>query len=51
VIDAGIRADAITATFKRRVTEVPKLMPAGLTDSFAREPSAQAQWNAFLARN
>jgi predicted nucleotidyltransferase component of viral defense system len=51
VIDAAILADAITATFERRMTEVPKVVPAGLTDSFASEPFAQAQWKAFLARN
>jgi predicted nucleotidyltransferase component of viral defense system len=51
VVDATILADAITATFERRVTEVPKVVPPGLTDSFASEPSAQAQWKAFLARN
>jgi predicted nucleotidyltransferase component of viral defense system len=51
VVDETILADAITATFERRVTEVPKVVPTGLTDSFASEPSAQAQWKAFLARN
>ena len=50
-VDAAILADAITATFKRRATEVPKGVPPGLTDSFASEPGAQAQWKAFLARN
>ena len=50
-IDPAILADAIAATFVRRVTEVPKEMPAGLMDSFANEPTAQAQWKAFLARN
>ena len=28
-----------------------KGMPAGLMDSFANEPGAQAHWKAFLARN
>jgi len=51
VVDGAILADAIAATFERRVTEVPKVVPAGLSDSFAREPSAKAQWRAFLARN
>jgi predicted nucleotidyltransferase component of viral defense system len=50
-VDSAILADAITATFERRVTEVPKVVPAGLSDSFASEPFAQAQWKAFLARN
>ncbi|NOT34765.1 MAG: nucleotidyl transferase AbiEii/AbiGii toxin family protein [Candidatus Eisenbacteria bacterium] len=51
VIDAAILADAIAATFERRATEVPKVVPPGLRDSFASEPSAKAQWKAFLARN
>ncbi len=50
-VDAAILADAITATFKRRATEVPKGAPPGLRDDFANEPAAQAQWKAFLARN
>ena len=50
-VDSAILADAIAATFKRRATEVPKGVPAGLMDSFANEPSAQVQWKAFLARN
>jgi predicted nucleotidyltransferase component of viral defense system len=51
VVDAAILADAITATFARRATEVPKPVPVGLADSFADEPETQAQWKAFLARN
>lgn len=51
VVDTAILADAIAATFARRATEVPGGVPAGLLDSFASEPGAQAQWMAFLARN
>jgi len=50
-VDAVVLGRAIAATFKRRATEVPKGMPAGLMDSFANEPGAQAHWKAFLARN
>jgi predicted nucleotidyltransferase component of viral defense system len=50
-VDAAILADAIAATFKRRETAVPAEVPVGLTDSFAKEPTTQAQWMAFLARN
>jgi predicted nucleotidyltransferase component of viral defense system len=50
-VDARLLADAISATFERRATEVPKEVPAGLLDSFAEESGAQAQWMAFLARN
>ena len=51
VVDLATRSDAITATFARRATAMPKAAPVGLTDSFAKEPATQAQWKAFLARN
>jgi predicted nucleotidyltransferase component of viral defense system len=51
VVDAAILADAIAATFERRATAVPAEVPAGLLDSFASAPDAQAQWKAFLTRN
>src|SRR5438874_1909024 len=51
VVDETILSDAITATFERRASEVPEVVPAGLTDTFASEPSAPAPWKAFLARN
>lgn len=50
-VDAGLLADAISATFARRATEVPKDVPAGLLDPFANESGPQAQWVAFLERN
>jgi predicted nucleotidyltransferase component of viral defense system len=50
-VDAKLLADAISATFERRATEVPRDVPAGLMDSFAEELGPQAQWMAFLARN
>jgi len=49
--NAAVLAEAIAATFARRATEVPKQLPVGLADSFAKEPETQAQWKAFLARN
>jgi predicted nucleotidyltransferase component of viral defense system len=50
-VDAGLLADAISATFARRATDVPKDVPAGLLDSFASESGPQAQWVAFLETN
>jgi hypothetical protein len=50
-VNAAMLGDAIAATFTRRTTEVPSGVPPGLRDDFARDPSTQAQWNAFLARN
>lgn len=42
---------ALSATFARRGTALPQGLPLGLTDGFAREPSKQAQWQAFLDKN
>jgi hypothetical protein len=50
-VDVATLADAIAATFARRVTNVPADLPAGLMDAFGSEPGARAQWSAFLARN
>lgn len=50
-VDAERLTEAIAATFTRRDTPVPGTLPAGLGDDFAQDPSAQAQWNAFLSRN
>jgi len=41
---------AIVATFARRNTVVPVVVPAGLSDAFATDPGKQRQWHAF-ARN
>lgn len=45
--DADRLAAAITATFARRKTEVPKELPDALTDAFANDPMKTAQWDAF----
>ncbi|MBI5709002.1 MAG: nucleotidyl transferase AbiEii/AbiGii toxin family protein [Candidatus Eisenbacteria bacterium] len=50
-VDAAVLGEAIAATFTRRTTEVPNGVPLGLRDEFARDPSTEAQWKAFLARN
>ena len=41
---------AIVATFARRNTVVPAVVPDGLSDAFATDPGKQRQWDAF-ARN
>ena len=38
---------AIAATFARRNTVVPAVVPDGLTDAFAADPAKQRQWDAF----
>lgn len=39
---------AIVATFTRRATAVPSVVPDGLSDAFATDPGKQRQWNAFV---
>lgn len=41
---------AIVATFSRRSTVIPAVVPDGLSDAFANDPGKQRQWDAF-ARN
>jgi len=50
-VDVALLADAIAATFARRGTTLPDDMPLGLSDEFAKDPSKQAQWKAFLGKN
>lgn len=51
LLDARQLGEAIAATFARRGTSVPMEMPLGLTEEFARDPTKQRQWQAFLGRN
>ena len=51
VLDAALFGDAIVATFQRRRTELPKDVPLGLSDEFARDVAKRAQWKAFLGKN
>ncbi|MFO1227413.1 nucleotidyl transferase AbiEii/AbiGii toxin family protein [Roseateles sp.] len=44
-------AQAVKATFERRGMAVPTARPLGLTDEFARDPTRQALWQAFLRKN
>ena len=40
---------AIVATFARRNTAVPTLVPDGLSDAFAADAAKQRQWDAFAS--
>jgi nucleotidyltransferase AbiEii toxin of type IV toxin-antitoxin system len=42
---------AIAATFARRKTSLPRELPLGLSDEFARDAGKKAQWKAFLGKN
>ena len=42
---------AIEATFTRRQTALPDVLPVGLSDTFANDDAKQLQWRAFLRRN
>lgn len=44
-------ADAIRATFARRMTPIPTTVPIGLSDAFAQDPTKQVQWRAFLRKS
>lgn len=48
--DSYALAKAIAATFQRRKTHVPDRAPIGLSDEFARDPTAQRRWPEFLNR-
>lgn len=50
-LDTYILAKAIAATFVRRGMSVPAVLPIGLTDEFANDPTRQALWLAFLKKN
>ncbi len=42
---------AITATFQRRGTPLPKEIPVALTDAFAKDDAKAKQWKAFCVRS
>ena len=41
-------ARAITATFERRKTPIPTVLPDALTEGFAKDSQKQRQWSAFV---
>lgn len=49
-LDPETLARAIAATFVRRGMTVPDVLPIGLTDTFAADPSRRAMWQAFLRK-
>jgi predicted nucleotidyltransferase component of viral defense system len=49
--DGAPLTEAITATFKRRGTEVPSGRPLALTDEFSRDAQKTKQWQAFLKKS
>ncbi len=49
-LDRDMMARAIRATFDRRGTVLPTQAPIGLSPEFARDPSRQALWRAFLKK-
>jgi len=51
VLDPNTLANAIAATFARRCTEIPSVLPKGLSDEFSNDPSRQKLWSIFLAKN
>ena len=45
--DGALLCRAIQATFERRQTPIPTVLPPGLTEAFAEDRSKQAQWMGF----
>jgi hypothetical protein len=50
-IDGGLLARAITATFARRETALPKNTPAGVGDELLADNRKRTEWRAFLSKN
>jgi len=50
-LNAPTLARAIAATFVRRGMSAPVVLPIGLSDEFAADPSRQTMWLAFLKKN
>lgn len=48
--DGAVLSRAIAATFARRQTALPLVVPTGLTKGFAEDRIKQAQWNAFVRK-
>ena len=49
--DRQILIRAVAATFDRRHTSIPDVLPVGLSDEFAMDPLKEKQWNGFLRKN
>ncbi|HDU8594175.1 TPA: nucleotidyl transferase AbiEii/AbiGii toxin family protein [Legionella pneumophila] len=50
-LDNQVLAQAIQATFTRRGMTVPEMLPIGLTEEFANDPTRESMWKAFLKKN
>lgn len=50
-LSADTLASAVAATFARRGTPLPNVLPIGLSDEFANDASRQALWATFLRKN
>ena len=50
-LDGRMLANAIAATFQRRVTPLPAEPPVALTKEFGASGAKQRQWQAFLHKN
>jgi hypothetical protein len=48
--DGPTLSAAIRATFERRRTPVPEVMPTALTPAFSTDATKATQWKAFMAR-
>ena len=46
----SILQSAIQSTFKRRGTNIPEIIPAGLSDDFCKTAEVQFRWKGFLKR-
>jgi hypothetical protein len=50
-LDGEILADAISATFRRRKTEIPEHTPLVLTEEYYNDETKKKQWFAFIRNN
>jgi hypothetical protein len=50
-LDQRILEQAVHATFKKRETAMPTVIPVGLSDQFAQERTRIMLWDAFVSRN
>jgi Nucleotidyl transferase AbiEii toxin, Type IV TA system len=48
--DGPVLAAAISATFRKRTTQLPECAPLALTETFSEDPTKQALWQAFLRK-
>lgn len=49
--DGALLVRAIRATFVRRRTPLPVILPTGLTSAFAADPNKAIQWTAFVRKS